>query len=41
MRLSAYLSNREVFLAALCGLFIAPVIWVVLIALQIIVEVMG
>ena len=40
MRISAYLSNSEIALAALCGLLLAPVIWVALIALQIIVEVM-
>lgn len=41
MRLSAYLSNREVFLAALCGALLAPVIWVALIALQVLAEAMG
>ena len=41
MRISAYLSNREVFLAALCGALLAPVIWVALIALQIVMEVVG
>ena len=41
MRISAYLSNREVFLAALCGALLAPVIWAMLIALQIIVEAVG
>jgi len=41
MRLSAYLTNSEVALAALCGLLIAPALWVVLIALQIFVEAVG
>ena len=40
MRLSAYLSNSEIALAALCGLLIAPVLWVIIIALQIIAEAM-
>ena len=38
MRLSSYLSNREVFLAALCGALLAPVIWAMLISLQVISE---
>lgn len=41
MRLSQYLSNGEVALAALCGLLIAPVLWVLLIALQVLAEVVG
>ena len=40
MRLSAYLSNSEIALAALCGLLIAPVLWDIIIALQIIAEAM-
>lgn len=38
MRVSNYLTNGEVFLAALCGLLLAPALWVLIIALQIIVE---
>lgn len=40
MRVSNYLTNGEVFLAALCGLLLAPALWVLLIMLQIIVEAM-
>lgn len=39
--MSNYLTNREIALAALCGLLIAPALWVLILALQIIVEVMG
>ena len=38
MRISAYLTNSEIALAALCGLLLAPALWVLIIALQIIVE---
>ena len=38
MRVSSYLSNGEIALAALCGLLLAPALWVLLIMLQIIVE---
>ena len=38
MRLSNYLTNSEVALAVLVGLLLAPVLWVLIIALQIIVE---
>jgi len=38
---SSYLSNGEIALAALCGLLLAPVLWVLLIMLQIIVEAIG
>lgn len=41
MRISADLSNREVFLAVLCGALLAPAIWIVLAALQILAEGMG
>lgn len=41
MRLSSYLSNREVFLAALCGALLAPALWVIIIALQIVMEAVG
>ena len=41
MRLSAYLTNSEVALAALCGLLLAPALWVIIIALQIIAEAVG
>jgi hypothetical protein len=41
MRLSSYLSNGEVALAALCGLMLAPILWVVIVALRVLVEVMG
>ena len=41
MRVSNYLSNSEIALAALCGLLLAPALWVLLIMLQIIAEVMG
>lgn len=41
MRLSAYLTNGEIALAALCGLLLAPALWVLIIALQIIVEAVG
>ena len=41
MRVSSYLSNGEIALAALCGLLLAPVLWVLLIMLQIIVEAIG
>ena len=38
MRISAYLTNSEIALAALCGPLLAPALWVLIIALQIIVE---
>jgi len=38
MRVSSYLSNGEIALAALCGLLLAPALWIIIIALQIIVE---
>lgn len=41
MRLSQYLSNGEVALAALCGALLAPALWVIIIALQIVMEVVG
>ena len=41
MRLSAYLSNSEIALAALCGLLLAPALWIIIIALQIIAEAIG
>ena len=41
MRVSSYLSNGEIALAALCGLLLAPALWVLIIALQIIVEAVG
>jgi len=41
MRVSNYLSNSEVALAALCGLLLAPALWIILIMLQIIVEAIG
>ena len=41
MRISAYLTNGEVFLACLCGLLLAPALWVVIIMLSIIVEAIG
>ncbi len=41
MRVSNYLTNGEVALAALCGLLLAPALWVLLIMLQIIVEAIG
>lgn len=41
MRLSAYLTNSEVALAALCGLLLAPALWIIIIALQIIAEAIG
>ena len=41
MRISAYLTNGEVFLAALCGLLLAPALWIIIIALQIVMEVVG
>ena len=41
MRVSSYLSNGEIALAALCGLLPAPALWVLLIMLQIIVEAIG
>ena len=41
MRLSAYLSNSEIALAALCGLLLAPALWVLIIALQIVMEAVG
>lgn len=40
MRLSSYLTNGEVFLAALCGLLIAPALWIVMAALQVLAEAM-
>lgn len=39
MRISDYLSNGEVALAALCGALLAPALWVLLTALSIIAEV--
>lgn len=41
MRLSSYLTNGEVLLAALCGALLAPLLWVMMIALQVLVGVMG
>lgn len=41
MRLSSYLTNREVLLAALCGALLAPVLYVTIIALRVIMEVLG
>lgn len=41
MRVSSYLSNGEIALAALCGLLLAPALWVLIIALQIIAEAIG
>ena len=38
MRLSAYLTNSEIALAALCGLLLAPALWVLIIALHIVAE---
>lgn len=38
MRISAYLTNGEVALAALCGLLLAPALWVLIIVLSIIAE---
>ena len=38
MRVSSYLSNGEIALAALCGLLLAPALWVLIIALQIVME---
>ena len=38
MRISAHLSNAEVALAALCGLLLAPALWIIIIALQIVME---
>lgn len=41
MRISAYLTNSEVALAALCGLLLAPALWIIIIALQIAMEAVG
>ena len=41
MRVSNYLTNSEVFLAAICGLLLAPALWVIIIALQIVMEAVG
>lgn len=42
MRISAYLTNSEVALAALCGLLLAPCLYILIIALHIVAEwVMG
>lgn len=41
MRLSAYLTNSEIAIAALCGLLLAPALWIIIIALQIVMEVVG
>ncbi len=41
MRVSSYLSNGEIALAALCGLLLAPALWVLIIALQIVMEAVG
>jgi len=41
MRISAYLTNSEIALAALCGLLLAPALWVLIIALQIVMEAVG
>ena len=40
MRISDYLTNSEIALAALCGLLLAPALWIIIIALQIIAEAM-
>lgn len=39
MRVSNYLTNSEIALAALCGLLLAPALWLLIIALQVLVEV--
>jgi len=41
MRVSNYLSNSEIALAALCGLLLAPALWIIIIALQIVMEAIG
>ena len=41
MRISAYLTNSEIALAALCGLLLAPALWIIIIALQIVMEAVG
>ena len=41
MRISDYLTNSEIALAALCGLLLAPALWVLIIALQIVMEAVG
>jgi len=38
MRVSNYLTNSEVFLAAICGLLLAPILYVAIIALHVIAE---
>ncbi len=38
MRVSNYLTNGEVFLAALCGLLLAPVLYIIIIALHVLAE---
>lgn len=41
MRISDYLSNGEVALADLCGALLATALWVIIIALQIVMEAVG
>lgn len=38
MRISSYLTNREVALACLVGLLLAPALWVLIIALHVLAE---
>ena len=38
MRVSNYLSNSEIALAALCGLLLAPVLYIIIIALHVLAE---
>lgn len=38
MRLSSYLTNREVFWACVCGACLAPALYVIIIALHIVAE---
>ncbi len=38
MRISAYLTNSEIALAALCGLLLAPVLYIIIIALHVLAE---
>lgn len=41
MRVSSYLTNLEWFAACVVGLLLAPALWIIIIALQIVMEAVG
>ncbi len=38
MRISDTLTNSEWFLACLCGLLLAPMVWIIVIAIDVVME---